>query len=93
MGEYLERWLKDVADTVRESTHQRYGYAVTPHIKPALGRVKLKDLNPAHVRWFYRERLDSGLSPATVHKLHVVLHKALKAAVGDGLIPRNAPPG
>jgi len=28
---------------------------------------------PAQVRWFYRERLDSGLAPATVHKLHVVL--------------------
>jgi integrase len=24
-----------------------------------------------------------------VHKLHVVLHKALKAAVADGLVPRN----
>jgi integrase len=37
--------------------------------------------------------LDSGLAPATVHKLHVVLHKALKAAVADGLIPRNAAAG
>jgi integrase len=28
-----------------------------------------------------------------VHKLHVVLHKALKAAVSDGLIPRNVTAG
>ena len=28
-----------------------------------------------------------------MHKLHVVLHKALKAAVADGLIPRNAAAG
>ena len=40
-----------------------------------------------HLRSFYRDRLDSGLAPATVHKQHVVLHKALKAAVSDGLIP------
>ncbi len=90
VGEYLDRWLEDVQDTVRKSTHKRYEYAIRPHIKPALGRIKLKDLTPAHARWFYRDRLDSGLAPATVHKLHVVLHKALKAAVADGLIPRNA---
>lgn len=93
VGEYLDRWLGDVRDTVRKSTHERYEYAIRPHIKPALGRIKLKDLTPAHARWFYRERLDSGLAPATVHKLHVVLHKALKAAVADGLIPRNAVAG
>jgi integrase len=89
VGEYMDRWLKGVKDTVRQSTHERYEYAINPHIKPALGRIQLKDLMPAHVRWFYRERLDSGLAPATVHKLHIVLHKALKAAVADGLIPRN----
>ncbi len=89
LGEYLDRWLKDVLDTVRQSTYQGYEYAIRPHIKPALGRIKLKDLSPAHARWFYRDRLDSGLAPATVHKLHVVLHKALKAAVADGLVPRN----
>jgi integrase len=87
--EYMDRWLRDVKDTVRQSTHERYGYAIGPHIKPAIGRIKLKDLTSAQVRWFYRDRLDYGLAPATVHKLHVVLHKALKAAVSDGLIPGN----
>src|SRR3954464_11556530 len=90
VGEYLDRWLKEIKDTVRQSTHERYGYAIEPHIKPAIGRIKLKDLKPAQVRWFYRDRLDYGLAPATVQKLHVVLHKALEAAVADGLIPRNA---
>ena len=81
--------------TVRESTFERYEYAVRPHIKPALERIKLKSLTPAHVRGFYREKLDGsegsrGLAPTTVHKMHVVLHKALEQAVADGLIPRNA---
>jgi integrase len=93
VGEFLDRWLRDMRNTVRTSTHERYSYAIGPHIKPALGRIKLKDLNPAQVRWFYRERLDFGLAPATVHKLHIVLHKALNAAVADGLIPRNAATG
>ncbi|PLS87636.1 MAG: site-specific integrase [Actinobacteria bacterium] len=90
VGEYLDRWLSDcVKGTVRESTFERYGYVVRPHIKPTLGQIKLKSLTTAHVRGFYREKLDAGLSPATVHKMHVVLHKALDQAVADGMISRN----
>jgi integrase len=90
VGVYLERWLKDsVKDTVSPSTYEVHRHMIEPHINPALGRLKLKDLNPVHVRSFYREKLDSGLSAATVRKMHSVLRKALKQAVLDGLIPRN----
>ena len=93
LEEYLDQWLQDVQDTVRRSTFERYEELVELHVTPALGRIKLKCLAPAHARWFYRERLNSGLAPATVHKIHAVLHKALKAAASDGLIPRNAVAG
>jgi integrase len=55
-----------------------------------LGKVKLKNLTSAHVRGLYRQKLDAGLSPRTVQYVHVTLHKALKQAIADGLIPRNA---
>ncbi|MDQ3925680.1 MAG: site-specific integrase [Actinomycetota bacterium] len=91
VGEYLERWLADsVRDTVRPTTFERYEQMVRLHIRPVLGRLKLKNLTPAHVRGLYREKLDAGLSPRTVQYVHVTLHKALKQAVMDGLIPRNA---
>src|SRR5215208_6066027 len=90
VGEYLDRWLKDsVKGTVRTSTYEVHRHMIEPHIVPSLGRLKLKDLNPVHVRGFYREKLDSGLSAATVRKMHSVLRKALKQAVLDGLVPRN----
>jgi integrase len=90
VGKYLTRWLKDsVRGTVRPSTFEAHRHMIEPHIVPALGRLKLKDLNPTHVRGFYREKIDSGLSPATARKMHSVLRKALKQAVLDGLIPRN----
>lgn len=70
VGEYLERWFKDaVQGTVRQSTYEVYWHMIHPRIVPGLGRVKLKDLNPAHVRGFYRDKLDTDLSPATVHKM------------------------
>ncbi len=91
LGEYLDRWLDDsVRDSVRQRTFERYEQIVRVHIKPTLGRIKLKALTPAHVRRLYREKLDAGLSPRTVQYVHVTLQKALKQAVADGLIPRNA---
>ena len=91
VGEYLDRWLEDsVADTVRPTTFERYEQIVRVHIRPALGKLKLKNVTPAHVRGLYREKLEVGLSPRTVQYIHVTLHKALKQAVADGLIPRNA---
>ena len=91
LSEYLDRWLKDsVKDTVRISTYQRYEQVVRLHLVPGLGRVKLKALTPAHARALYRQKLNSGLSPRTVNYIHVTLHKALKQAVSDGLIQRNA---
>src|ERR671917_1259232 len=91
LGEYLGRWLTDsVRDTVRPTTFERYEQIVRLHIRPVLGRLKLKNLTSAHVRGLYREKLDAGLSPRTVQYVHVNLHKALKQAIADGLIPRNA---
>ena len=42
------------------------------------------------MRGLYREKLRAGLAPRMVQLVHVTLHKVLKQAVMDGLIPRNA---
>jgi integrase len=90
IGEYLDRWLTDsVKDTVRPTTYQGYERIFRLHIKPTLGRVRLKDLTVVHVRGLYKERLKAGLAPRMVQLVHVTLHKALKQALMDGLIPRN----
>jgi integrase len=91
VGEYLARWLTDsVRGTVRISTFERHEQIIRTHLVPAFGRMKLKTLTPAHVRSLHREKLEEGLAPATVRKIHSTLHKALSQAVADGLIPRNA---
>jgi integrase len=71
VGEYLNRWLSDtIKGTVRVSTFERHEQIVRVHLLPAFGRVKLKALTPAHVRSLHREKLDAGLAPATVRKVH-----------------------
>src|SRR5215208_3146070 len=90
VSEYLDRFLEDVQrGSVRESTYPRDKYLITNHVKPALGRVKLKNLSAMHLQRLYREKRDAGLSASTVQKVHHVLHKALAQAVRWDLIARN----
>jgi len=90
VGEYLNSWLNgSIRGCVRQSTFDRYEIAVRVHIKPALGRLKLKKLTPAHLVGFYQDRLAAGFAPASVNKLHVTLHKALDQAVKWHMIPSN----
>ncbi len=90
VGRYLERWLTDsVRDTVKATTYESYERLIRLHLVPTLGRLKLKNLTTTHVRGLYREKLDHGLSPTSVQRVHALLHKALQQAVNDGLVPRN----
>jgi integrase len=91
IGEYLDRWLKDsVEGNVGPRTLSNYQLQVRHHLRPGLGRIKLKALSPAHVQSLYRSKLDSGLAPSSVRYIHAVLHRALKQALRWGLVPRNA---
>ncbi len=98
LGEYLDRWLSDCvlplvdAGKIEHSTYVRYAGIVRNHIKPALGRRRLRDLNRAEVRRLYNEK-GKQLSPRSVDYLHVTLQKALKQAVRDDLVPRNVAEG
>ena len=83
VAEYLDRWLKDsVQGSVRRSTYESYRRQARRYITPALGRVRLKALTPAHVQGLHREMQERGLSARTVEYTHAVLHRALKQAVG-----------
>jgi integrase len=46
VSEYLDHWLPDIHGTVRQRTWERYESIVRVHIKPTLGRIKLKALTP-----------------------------------------------
>lgn len=61
-----------------------------------MGDTRLQALTPDQLNAFYGELLRSGrkdgktgLSPKTVHNVHVMLHKALHDAVRWSYLPRN----
>lgn len=51
--EWLETWLNEYTNDVKDSTRTRYRQDMTNHIIPALGAVKLSELTPAACHRFY----------------------------------------
>ena len=86
---FLERWLADDASRLDQYTVKNYTVYVRRHIIPKLGRIKLAQLQPAHVQGLYAAMEQRGLAPKSIRNAHGVLHAALSKAVKWGLVPRN----
>ncbi|TAK14481.1 MAG: site-specific integrase [Anaerolineae bacterium] len=89
LGEYLNRWLKDIEGSVRPKTRFQYIGIVNNHLIPQLGKIKLGDLQPHQVQQLYNSLREQGHSQRNVQLIHSVLHRALKVASKQGLIGRN----
>lgn len=91
VGEWLDYWLEEVIRPNREgTTYYCYRGIAWNHIIPALGRIPLQDLEARHIQRYYGEMLrEKKLGTNTVHKHHILLHTALKAAFRQGILPEN----
>jgi integrase len=87
---WFDDWLNTtVARNPRGSTRESYTQAVSGHIVPKLGRITLAKLEPKHVEAWLADLLANGLAPATVRRLHAILHIGLEQALRQGYIVRN----
>ena len=90
VNDALDTWLDGMQDTVSRRTWLNRESLVRVHIKGhRIGTKKLTKLTPEDVRLFYREKLNSGLAPSTVKRLHDILNKATKQAVTSRVIRHN----
>lgn len=87
---WLTYWLEQIAaPRTRPLTLGSYRTIVDRHLVPRLGKVRLDNLAPHHVREMQRALELDGLAPSYVLKVHRVLAKALTDAMRDGKIVRN----
>ncbi len=90
VGEYLNRWLVNVASTtVRPGTFVNYDGITQKQIIPRIGGVALQKLTPQHVQHLYAEMLRGGSGSHSRKLAHCVLGRALKDALRSGLVVRN----
>ncbi len=97
LGDYLTHtWLVSKRQSVKPTTIAAYEMAVRVYICPAIGLVKLRDLDGTMLSRLYatlrtegRRQRAGGLSPKTVANVAGVMHKALADAVRWGVLPLN----
>lgn len=85
---WLTYWLDEISD-VRDSTRDTYRGYIKNWITPEVGRVKLTDLSPEHVRALMSKMDRAGKSPATRKQVLSILSKALVVAHREGKVDRN----
>lgn len=88
LDQYLEAWLLGHR-RVRSSTLVSYGGHVRLHISPLLGGIPIAKLQPGDVDRLIVDRLEAGLSPATVVRIVTTLRIALGAGVRRGELHAN----
>jgi integrase len=89
VSQFLTGWLEGIKPTVRPSTHSTYKILRRLHVIPYIGKHRLARLLPQHLQQLYSERLDAGLSPQSVRKIHAVIQRALEQAARWNLVVRN----
>jgi len=93
-AEFLDRWLRDYSKpNLAPAVHANYELIVNKHLKPALGKIRLTNLQTPRISKYQSDKLASGLAAQTVRNHHAVLHKAFETAIEWGLIQRNPAEG
>lgn len=89
-ADFMEQWLEIVKSTVSIPTYSSYVNAVKSIIAPYFRKKKilLRDLQAHDIQMFYQEQLQRVKAPSVIH-YHANIHKALKYAVKNDMIPSN----
>jgi integrase len=91
LGEFLARWLQDVARTrVRPRTFVGYEATIERHISPHLGRMRLAKLTPQHLQAWLATLEGQRVSVGRRRYARVVLRTALNTAIRWRLVTVNA---
>ena len=93
VGEFLDRWLRSIKQSVAPGTHERYSCTIRNQIKPHLGGIRLTRLEPVHVEQFYVTLQEQGGSARSIQLAGVTLGAALDHAVQVRLVAYNAARG
>lgn len=81
---WADTWLEHTQRIVRPSTWASNASAVRRWIVPTIGKVRLDELTPAHVRAVATAIEHAGRTSSTAHRAHVVLVKMLRDATVEG---------
>lgn len=90
LTQWVDHWLTQTVAVEKDpKTLAGYRSACETWIKPNLGAHRLDRLEPQHVRDLHKKMRDAGRAESSVLKVHNVLAKCLKDAMGETSLQRN----
>jgi integrase len=89
LREYAEQWLADIQVEKEAATVRNYTERLRRHVLPALGHLKVREIQRAHIKAFVGEKRRLGYSKNGVRLMKAPLTVMLSDAVDDGLIAAN----
>jgi integrase len=89
LAAYLAGWLDEKALVRKAKTMDGYRRYVDQDIVPALGAVRLEQLDHDHIRRFGNDLTKAGRGAVTVRRILAVLSSALTDAVKRHRLPHN----
>ncbi|WP_230868232.1 tyrosine-type recombinase/integrase [Iocasia frigidifontis] len=96
LEKHLREWLKEDCADLAPRTYASYKMIVEKHLIPALGKLRMNEINSKHIMGYQNYKLkegringEGGLSARTVQYHHRVLSRALKVAAKWQIIENN----
>ncbi|MBD5491147.1 MAG: tyrosine-type recombinase/integrase [Lachnospiraceae bacterium] len=83
----FERYIE--ARKLADQTRENYIRMWNCHVKDEIGRMKVVEVRPSHVKLFYARLSKAGYSRSTIKLLHDMLYPAFEMAVDDDIIRKN----
>ena len=105
LGEWLDRWMEEYgAVTLRPNTLRSYEQYIRCYVKPYLGGKIVSRVTRLDIQKLYRKLKKEGrvhdhpeygheLSDSMVLRIHAMLHRCLKDAERDHIVPYNPTDG
>jgi integrase len=90
VDEFIERWLRDWADSnVGNKTWTRYAQLLRKHVAARVGSLPIQRLGAHHLQGIYSAMAANGLTDRTRLHVHRVVSTMLKHAMQWGVVARN----
>jgi len=86
---FIEVWLSSKEISRRPNTVRNYRRYSEMYILPVLGKMRLQNILPAHIRQLYIRMREEGKGARTIELVHVTLHCAFAQAIKEGILGRN----
>lgn len=91
-ADYLDYWFDNyVKMSCKYNTQLAYNQIIESHLKPALGKYKLKSLTPVMIQDYVNQKFVTGLKKTTLVNIMAVLSGSLKYAVLPAQLIQSSP--